>query len=338
MNEKERRLAGFCKRNSYEGVWLRRRTNIAWLTDGADVHVDSSSSTGVASLLWTPRKKTILTSNIEARRLADEEFGSEWEVQVEWWWRTQKAPLAKLTTFATDFPTDPFADLRTPLTPLELKRIRALGKLAGEALPALIKASRGMTEFEVAGSIQCVFQRLGVSVPVLLVASDERIAKYRHPIPTKKKIEKTVMVAVCPRQYGLTIATTRLVHFGKKLPPDLRRKHDAVCKVDAALHAATAPGQRWCDILEIGIQTYRDTGFTDEWTHHHQGGPMGYEGRDFKATPSETRKVVENQPVGWNPSIAGTKSEDTILSSGEVLTAMDDWPACGTRPDILCRG
>jgi len=68
-----------------------------------------------------------------------------------------------------------------------------------------------------------------------------------------------------------------------------------------------------------------------------RGGPMGYEGRDFKATPTETREVVEDQAVGWNPSIAGTKSEDTILSSGEVLTLTKDWPLRGGRPDILTR-
>ena len=61
------------------------------------------------------------------------------------------------------------------------------------------------------------------------------------------------------------------------------------------------------------------------------------EGRDYLVTPGETRRVVENQAVGWNPSITGTKSEDTILSSGEVLTEMKNWPVRGSRPDILCR-
>jgi hypothetical protein len=64
---------------------------------------------------------------------------------------------------------------------------------------------------------------------------------------------------------------------------------------------------------------------------------VGYEGREFKATPTETRKVVEHQLVGWNPSIAGTKSEDTILSSGELLTSTKGWPRRGGRPDILVR-
>ncbi|MBI3855468.1 MAG: M24 family metallopeptidase [Planctomycetes bacterium] len=336
MSEKELRLAEFCKRGGYDGVWLRRRTNIAWISDGADVHVDASSSTGVGSVLWTPRKKTVLCDNIEDARLREEEFGKDWSFEVSRWWEPGKAPKGK---YATDFPDDPFADLRASLTDLELQRLRALGRATADALEKAAKATRpGWTEHEVAGALVGDLRKQGIQVPVMLVASDERISKYRHPIPTSKEIRKTVMVAACPRQYGLIVAVTRLVHFGKKLPAELRRKHDAVCRVDAAFHAATAPGQRWCDILEVGRQVYRETGYAGEWKLHHQGGPMGYEGRDYKATPTETRRVVENQAVGWNPSISGTKSEDTILSSGEVITAMKYWPMCGTRPDILCRG
>lgn len=337
MNEKDRRLAAWCKERGYEGAWLRRRSNIAWLTDGADVHVDSSSSTGVASLVWTPRRKIVLTSNIEKPRLGDEEFGGEWEIRAHDWWRDEKLPKEKL---ATDFPSDPFAELRAPLTDLELSRVRDLGLYAAIALEQILKGflRPGHTELEIAGALSGLFRGWGASTPVLLVAADDRIAKYRHPIPTARKIEKTVLVAVCPRRHGLMVAVTRLVHFGKMLPAALRKKHDAVCTIDAAFHAATAPGRRWCDILEIGLNAYRETGWKEEWKHHHQGGPMGYEGRDFKATPTETRKVVAKQLVGWNPSITGTKSEDTLLSTGEVLTAARDWPTVGARPDILCRG
>ncbi len=337
MNEKDLRLARWCDLNHVDGVWLRRRTNIAWLTDGADVHVDSSSSTGVASLLWTPKKKVVLTTNIEAKRLADEEFGSEWEVRATNWWEKAAPPKGR---YATDFPDDPFADLRAPLTPLEIKRMRELGARTAQALRHVLMniGWKGEAERRIAGGLAGALRGDGIQTPVLLVASDARIARYRHPIPTDKKIEKTVMIAVCPRRYGLMVALTRLVYYGRKLPSDLRRKHDAVCKVDATLHAATKPGVRWCDILAEGIRVYKETGFAEEWKKHHQGGPVGYEGREFKATPTETRKVVDSQAVGWNPSITGTKSEDTILSSGEVLTAMDDWPMCETRPDILCRG
>ena len=333
VNEKEKRLAAWCRARGVDGVWLRRRTNIAWLTDGADVHVDSSGSTGIASLLWTSKKKTAFTTNIEGPRLAAEELPG-WEIHETPWWKRGTSPEGN---FAGDFPDDPFADLRSPLTALELKRVRALGKEAADALRrVMIWAKRGMTEHEIAGELAGRLRKEGIFAPVLLVAADERIARFRHPIPTSARVRKTFMVALCPRQYGLMVAMTRLAHFGN-ISADLRRRHDAVCRVDAALHAATKVGRRWCDLLGVGIDAYRAEGFGEEWKLHHQGGPVGYEGREFKATPTETRKVVENQLVGWNPSIAGTKSEDTILSSGELLTSTRGWPSCGGRPDILRR-
>lgn len=333
MNEKEKRLAAWCRAKGVDGVWLRRRTNIAWLTDGADVHVDSASSTGIASLLWTPRRKTAFTTNIEGPRLAAEEL-PDWEIRETPWWKRGTSPSGD---FASDFPDDPFADLRSPLTALELKRARALGRTAADTLQAVMKwVRRGMSEHEIAGELAGRLRKAGIFAPVLLVAADERVRKFRHPIPTSARVRKHFMVAVCPRQFGLMVATTRIAHFGK-LPPDLLRRHAAVCRVDAALHAATKAGRRWCDILGAGIEAYRESGYPDEWKLHHQGGPVGYEGREFKATPTETRKVVRDQLVGWNPSIAGTKSEDTILSSGEILTATRAWPSRGGRPDILVR-
>lgn len=335
MNEKERRLADYCRRNGFEGALLRRRTNIAWLTDGADVHVDASSTTGIATLLWTPRRKVAFTTHIEAARIADEELGGDWEVRGSDWWGPGERPKGR---FATDFPEDPFADLRSPLTALELRRARALGATAGVELARLMESvRRGQTEHEIAGEIVGRLRKQGISVPVILVAADGRVAKYRHPIPTGKRLSKTLLVALCPRQFGLMVAVTRLAHFGK-LPRELRRRHDAVCRVDGTLHAATFPGRRWCDILAEGVRVYRETGFGEEWKKHHQGGPVGYEGRDFKATPTEARAVGEDQLVGWNPSITGTKSEDTILSSTrEVLTVTPGWPLNGPRPDILLR-
>jgi antitoxin VapB len=40
--------------------------------------------------------------------------------------------------------------------------------------------------------------------------------------------------------------------------------------------------------------------------------------------------ILVGQAFAWNPSITGTKSEDTILigrDQNEIITEMSDWPA-----------
>jgi Xaa-Pro aminopeptidase len=332
---KHERLARFARERGVEAVWIRRRANIAWLTDGADVHCDLGSELGVASVLWTARGATVLTNTIEAARLRDEEPFQGFSFDVADWFHAAKTPELE---HVSDWPDDALIELRAPLTDLELARVRALGRETGTCLEATLRdVRRGASELDVAAALGAALRRRGIRAPVLLVAADGRIARYRHPIPTQVRLERVLMAAVCAERHGLIVSATRLVHFGA-LDADLRRRHDAVCAVDVALHGATVPGARYGDVLRRGIDAYAASGFADEWTKHHQGGPMGYALRDFCATPGEPRAVVERQIVGWNPSITGTKSEDSILSGGEVLTRGDgSWPVRGDRPDILVR-
>jgi antitoxin VapB len=137
------------------------------------------------------------------------------------------------------------------------------------------------------------------------------------------------MLVVCGRRWGLIASVTRLVHLGA-LPHDLRRRHEACIAVDAAMIAATQPGARASEIFGVCMDAYARQGFEGEWRYHHQGGATGYAGRDWLATPTATVTVVPHQAFAWNPSIAGTKSEDTIVlddqSRPEFLTATGSWP------------
>jgi antitoxin VapB len=153
------------------------------------------------------------------------------------------------------------------------------------------------------------------------------------------------MLVLCGRKWGLVCSVTRLVHFGP-LPDRLRRKVEATAQVDATFVAATRPGETLGRIFERAQAAYAATGFPDEWQLHHQGGPAGYEPREYVATPSSPDVVVAGQAYAWNPSITGCKSEDTILVSDEghsVLTAIEGWPTLvttvegqeHTRPAIL---
>lgn len=335
MTEQQRRLAEFLKSRGAAGAIVRRRANIAWLTGGADTHIDGSSRFGIAALRWSPSEKTVVTDNIEASRLAAEEFGDDWTVAEHPWWEPE--PSRETEGWLDDAGDDVYAELRWSLAPSEIETVRELGADATRVLEGAMKRARtGMTEHELAGDVVGGLRALGIFTPVMLVAADERIRRFRHPIPTGHRVERVVMAAICAQRKGLTVSATRLVHFGP-LDADLDRRHDAVCHVEKVMHDTTRPGRTWGELF-TGVQdAYADAGFPDEWKLHHQGGPMGYELREFKAAPGETRTVVENQLVGWNPTVTGTKAEDTILSSGDVVTPSHDWPMRGSRPDILVR-
>jgi Xaa-Pro aminopeptidase len=219
---------------------------------------------------------------------------------------------------------------------------RATGEAIGEAARLF---EPGIRECEAAGRLrECTSARSLESV-VTLVAADERIAKYRHPIVTDKEARETIMVVTCARRWGLIAAATRIVRF-VPVTRELQRKHDATVFVDATMIAATRPGVALAEILQAGISAYRARRFGKEWKLHHQGGPTGYAPREFVVTPRDKRSVMPNQAVAWNPSITGTKSEDTILALPdrvEIVTESPDWPMINVeiqgqiirRPDLL---
>jgi hypothetical protein len=83
------------------------------------------------------------------------------------------------------------------------------------------------------------------------------------------------------------------------------------------------------EIFWRGENAYREVGFPDEWKLHHQGGPTGYATREFRATADRKEEVLANQAFAWNPSISGTKSEDTIIAAPggpEIVSASPNWP------------
>ena len=136
------------------------------------------------------------------------------------------------------------------------------------------------------------------------------------------------MLILCGRKWGLICSLTRLIYFGS-LPDEVRRKSEAVAQIDADMIAATRPGFTMGDVFQKAQSGYAAAGFPDEWQRHHQGGLAGYAPREVTVVPGSAEPVLVGQAYAWNPSIAGAKSEDTILvgeQTNEVITEMADWP------------
>lgn len=353
FQDKILKVRRFLKDRALNGFLFSTRPSFAWLTCGRDNHIRSDVEKGAAAIWVTPTAVELWCDSIEEKRFREEETrGLPLKYRVYPWYETGISMWLKGKAASDDaangtkYLKSEIARLRWVLTGEEIKRFRMVGRLSGQAMEEIgLRLKPGMREQQVAAELSRALVSRGLEASVVLVGADQRLLRYRHPIPTSNKIKKTVMMVVCAKGFGLIANLTRIVHFGK-IPGDLRRRHEACLKVECAMWEATAPDVQAKDVFQAAILEYARQGFAGEWKKHHQGGPAGYETRDYLATPTCTHRLLENQAMAWNPSITGTKSEDTVLLTKkglELLTSTPNWPMVKVkydskeflRPDIL---
>ena len=153
---------------------------------------------------------------------------------------------------------------------------------------------------------------------MVLVAGDERIAGYRHPIPRgASSVERRVMLVVCAELGGLYVSLTRIVHF-EEPGRDFERRQGACEEILYRMREETTrPGHTLADAFEDCKSFYAEAGFPDEWRLHHQGGMAGYAAREVIASPETEQEIQAGQAFAWNPSITGAKAEETFVLTGD---------------------
>lgn len=326
---RRQRLRETMNRLGLEAVLLGLPANFAWYTGGADNRVDHSDPLGVATLLVTPEVEYVVTDNIEAPRMRGEETPS-FEVVEHPWYEGAASLYRELSggaTLGADFPlegawnvSEEIAPLRYVLDAEAIETYRRAGSETSAAMKdAAASHSPGMTEYEAAANLIAACRKRGLITPVVLVAADERIASYRHPIPRGAPIRRRVMLVVCAELGGLYVSLTRIVHF-EEPDGDFERRQRACEEILRRMREeATRPSRTLADAFEDCKRFYAEAGFPDEWRLHHQGGMTGYAAREIIAGPDTLQEIQAGQAFAWNPSITGAKAEETF-----VLT--DDGP------------
>jgi Xaa-Pro aminopeptidase len=343
-------------------VVLKSQANFAWITAGGRSHISIGAEAGVASVLVTADTAALITTNIELSRLLEEEAPELGFEGIEYPWEQQDGLISSLARVcdpkrcAADLPSDDlgsvddaFLELRRVLRTPEIARYRDLGSDSALCVGNACRAAQaGESEQDVAARVASECEKRDILPLVDLVATDERIASYRHPLPTTKRLGQTLLVALTGRRHGLHASLTRMVTFGAA-DSDLVARHQAVTRVDTRTIVESRPGKSLGDVMLQEMNQYELEGFPDEWRLHHQGGLTGYAGREVFASPSSSYRLKPNQALAWNPSITRVKSEDTILITDdgyEILTRDAEWPheevklAQGSveRPSLLMKG
>jgi antitoxin VapB len=328
------------------GVLLATHHNIAWLTAGRGNRIDASRETGTARLLVTADgHRHVLANTIEMPRLLDEELTGLEFSPIEYPWASDQEPgtavaaARKVTTgtIGADWPLPDtvlfegrIARARALLTLDEIDRYRALGHDVGKATDEVCRTlAPGEEEREIARTVVHALARVHARAVVMLVGADERIGRYRHPVPTAARWRDVVLVAVCAERDGLIAAASRLVAT-RNAPADLDARTSATASVFGRLLHASRPGATGAQLFETAAEAYRAAGFPGEESHHHQGGAIGYRAREWVAHPRSQEVVQARQAFAWNPSVAGTKVEDTALVTDdgvELITMSPEWPS-----------
>lgn len=342
---KVERVVDLLEAGDHHALLIRRNENLAWITAGRmERRVLLPSDTNIAAVLITrDRGRYYITTNNEAPRLAEEDFfelGFQ-ALVVSWHATGFEDTVRNVVGYGSVLADHPYGGhrvvdltpLRTPLLDEEITRLRSLGRDVADIVGNLLhRLSPGITEHQMNAMVASALWARGIEPSVLLMATDERILKYKHAVGHGQTLARFGMLNLCARRHGLSVSITRCVHFGA-MSSQLIDGFLVANAVNTALLAATRAGVTAGQLFYVAQKVYAEVGHPGAEEFHHQGGASGYSERDWVATPRGDQVVVNEQAFAWNPSLHGGKVEDTVLLQDgriELLTATPSLPQVRT--------
>jgi Xaa-Pro dipeptidase len=331
-------LRNLMKSLDVQSLLIQKVSNFAWLTDGAESYVGIASDCGPSSIFITDNNLTLLTNNIELLQLQDVQGLDSIQVLTAPWYEGMLSLVPGLIEgkLASDYHypgaiiiDNKISNLRVNLSDTEITKYKELGSKLGriyDKISLFIKP--GMSEYEIAGKIANLSLEEGANAIVNLVAVDDRIARYRHPLPTFEKLKNHVQLVIGLRKWGLVASASRAVYFGKT--DNIVLEQGRICRqVDSNYISLTRPGKSLNDIFNSSAELYKKFDFEENWKLHHQGGATGYLSREVLADYKNNFVVGVHQAYAWNPIVGSSKSEDTIIVAAhqnEIITSTKMWP------------
>lgn len=317
------------------GLRLRGIDWFSWATAGGSNMVLLAAETGVAEVLVTLDGAWILTDEIEAQRLQDEEIpaGSAYQFAVNPWTEIDiREAFVRETTqggrIISDLPLmtlndrpilaetslpNTLVNRKRSFLPSEIDRYRQIGKLASAAMTEVLTQARpDWTEVQLAGAGAAALWTRGLHPALTLAAGEQRLQKYRHTLPKQEKIGRAAMLVFCARGFGLYANLTRFVYFDR-LSETEASLHHQVREIEAAALNQCRVETPLDQIYLTLQQAYEQHGYPNAIREHHQGGTTGYLSREVIATPTTSDRLAANTAMAWNPSLSGAKIEDTFL-------------------------
>jgi Xaa-Pro dipeptidase len=352
------RRAGAAKRAAQQireefedrALLLTTPASVNWRTGGISDPIDVTASSDPVWVIDCAAGSALITNEIEAPRL-EHDFrvaSLGWDVLSVPWFDdesrvTRACEYANVgpTALLSDSPSighnvkDELTRARLVLSDAEQEDLRDLGIVAGIALGAGMDAWRPgiTTDFEVASAISAALESEGARAVCLITGGDDRLRSFRHPLAVGDVVNDALMAVVVAKRAGMHVAATRLCT--RNADDEIVTLMKSLGSINDAILETSLPGGTWGDTMIALALAYDDAGYHDAWREHFQGGPIGFEQREFELAPTQNNSPfwsVERRAgtaVAWNPSLrGGAKIEETYLigEGFELLTATPSWP------------
>lgn len=336
-----------------EGLVLTAPPAVSWITGGRGPAVDRSAGVDTLWVALGRKGAALITTDVEADRIRDEygpgEHGFDELICVPWFSPVEfvraaesflDAPAETLEAdghhiFGRDASED-LASLRLSLSDSEVIEMRELGLEAALALEGgLMEWRPGETDLNVQARIESQLTSRGIYAVVSIVGGDARVERYRHPVAVGAPISRLVMGVIVASREGLHVACTRFAATGA-LDAEFEDLMTRVRSIDGDVLKSCEVGRSYGSVLERLDEAYARVGFPGGWRGHYQGGPIGFQQREFEIAPSQiksrwfSQEIEASHALAWNPSLpGGAKVEDTYLVTGgalEPVTRSQQWP------------
>lgn len=343
------RVRRFLQAEEYTGMVLSRQDNFSWITGGGSNRVIIPSEEGAGVIVVTQDQIYMVAQVMDGQRIMDEEMSGLDARYIPLKWYEESAvqravalagekPVADIAAGGCDCRLREIYALHFPLTDSELAVLTELGSISDRILTdAAAELKPGMTDYEVEAMLLYEYAKKNIQCDVLLVGTDERIFRYRHPNPSGAKVGEYILLHSAARMRGLHCNVTRSVYFGNRLPERIERAYAVAGLIEANCMSLCSAGVHWNDILKDHKRILREYGFADEWRNHYPGGRTGYFVCQADLSLDPENQILNREAYDWFITVTGAKVEElsvNIDGDFRILSNTGLWPSL----DIERRG
>lgn len=339
VETKQRMIAEFLREHCFDAVLLQSPGNFAWMTSGTDNTRGGGPET-TAALFVTPSARVVVTNNIDAVQLFEEELrGLGFQLKQRAWHESHTVLLQDLCrgravasdtgAYGTRNVAPYLQGMRLTMTDLEVARLRELGRRLVHSVEATARNCQlGQTEAEIAGEVSHRMVKRRVIPIRIQVIGDGRGERLRHWTYGKEPVRKYATISAVGRWHGLHLGVARTFCFDYP-PNQLRVGHNRAGLMLATGMAFSKDEWELKETWKRVKRIYEKFEVPGEWQLARQAEVTGYNLHEVPLVPQSDFVLSAGMPMYWHPSVGPALMGESILlveQGFEWLTPVENWP------------